>query len=129
MTSSQMAPRLSEDDLDDLIYFARAGEKDDLLTHVSALAQREGVSTAEILVSAKDDGKSTCLHMATGNGHLGTYYSGEQHSRGETLATSFVSLESPRFLTSCMEANSPQMLSNCFANNSRPGQKKRSRNF
>lgn len=68
-----MAPQLSEDDVDDLIYFARAGEKDDLLTHLAALAEREKVSIAEILAAAKDGGKSTCLHMATGNGHLGMY--------------------------------------------------------
>ncbi|KAL1856941.1 hypothetical protein VTK73DRAFT_8165 [Phialemonium thermophilum] len=65
-----MAPQLSEDEVDDLIYFARAGEKDELAALLSALAEREKVSTAEILMAAKDEGKSTCLHMATGNGHL-----------------------------------------------------------
>ncbi|KAK1766323.1 ankyrin [Phialemonium atrogriseum] len=63
-------PQMSEDEVDDLIYLARAGEKDELQTFVSALAEREKVSAAEIIVAAKDGGKSTCLHMATGNGHL-----------------------------------------------------------
>lgn len=69
-----MAPKLSEDEIDDLIYFARAGENDDLKETVAALAAREGVTPAEILVAAKDEGnKSTTLHMATGNGHLGIF--------------------------------------------------------
>jgi len=66
-----MAPQLSEDEVDDLIYSARMGETDDLLTLVTALAEREKTTPAEILSSAKDEGKSTCLHMAAANGHLG----------------------------------------------------------
>ena len=64
-------PQISEDEIDDLLYFARAGETDELTTLLTALSEREKVSPAEILSSAKDEGKSTCLHMATGNGHLG----------------------------------------------------------
>lgn len=66
-----MAPNLSGDEIDDLIYFARAGEAKDLEETVTSLAARENVSNAEILVAAKDEAKSTTLHMATGNGHLG----------------------------------------------------------
>ncbi|KAJ4416160.1 ankyrin repeat-containing protein [Gnomoniopsis sp. IMI 355080] len=65
-----MAPNLSEDEIDDLIYFARAGEASDLTETLTALSAREGVSPAEILLAARDSGKSTCLHMATGNGNL-----------------------------------------------------------
>lgn len=68
-----MAPQLSEDEIDDIIYFARAGEEKDLTETLSALASREGVSAAEILLAAKDEGKNTGLHMAAGNGHLGMY--------------------------------------------------------
>lgn len=68
-----MAPKLSEDEIDDLIYFARAGEEAELKETLISLASREGVSAAEILLAAKDEGNSTCLHMATGNGHLGTF--------------------------------------------------------
>ncbi|KAK3685210.1 ankyrin repeat-containing domain protein [Podospora appendiculata] len=67
-----MAPpalKLSEDEIDDLLYFSRTGDKDELTTMLSSLAEREKVSPAEILAGAKDEGKSTCLHMATGNGH------------------------------------------------------------
>ncbi|TLS25946.1 hypothetical protein PpBr36_07761 [Pyricularia pennisetigena] len=65
-----MAPKLSEDEIDDLIYLARAGEATELTELLSTLATREGASDAEILLQARDEGKSTCLHMATGNGHL-----------------------------------------------------------
>jgi hypothetical protein len=66
-----MAPQLSEDDIDDLIYCARAGEGAELLETVNALAEREKVAPAIILMAGKDAGQSTVLHMATGNGHLG----------------------------------------------------------
>lgn len=66
-----MAPQISDDEIDDLLYFARTGDKDELTTLISSLAEREKVSPAGILASANDEGKSTCLHMATGNGHLG----------------------------------------------------------
>ncbi|KAK3377560.1 ankyrin repeat-containing domain protein [Podospora didyma] len=61
--------KITEEEIDDLLYSARAGETEDLSTLLAALADREKVSPAEILASAKDEGKSTCLHMATGNGH------------------------------------------------------------
>jgi len=66
-----MAPSLSEEDIDDVVYFARAGELTELEDSLSVLAAREKVSTAEILTAARDEGKATCLHMATGNGKLG----------------------------------------------------------
>lgn len=66
-----MAPQLNEEEIDDLIYFARAGEVSDLTSTLDSLSSREAVSPAEILSAAKDEGKSTCLHMATGNGNLG----------------------------------------------------------
>ncbi|KAK0618972.1 ankyrin repeat-containing domain protein [Immersiella caudata] len=67
-----MAPTLSEDEIGDLIYLARTGENEDLTTILTALAERENVSPASILSAAKDEGKSTCLHMAAANGHLET---------------------------------------------------------
>ena len=66
-----MAPNLTEDEIDDLLYLARTGENDELSEDITKLAAREGVSAAEILTAAKDESKATCLHMATGNGHLG----------------------------------------------------------
>ncbi|KAH7368713.1 ankyrin repeat-containing domain protein [Plectosphaerella cucumerina] len=67
-----MAPTLSADEIDDLIYFARAGELSDLQESLSTLSARESAPAADILAAARDEGKSTCLHMAAGNGHLET---------------------------------------------------------
>lgn len=47
--------------LDDLIYFARAGELDDF---------KETKASPEIYVEKDDTGK-TALHMASANNHLG----------------------------------------------------------
>lgn len=69
--SPKMAPKLSEEEIDDLIYFSRAGELADLEETLKSLSEREGASVGEIITAAKDEGKSTCLHMAAGNGHLG----------------------------------------------------------
>ena len=67
-----MAPKLTEEEIDDLIYFSRAGEQEDLTETIKSLAERENASPAEIVAAAQDaSNKSTCLHMATGNGHLG----------------------------------------------------------
>lgn len=68
-----MAPKLSEDDIDDIIYFARAGEVADLNESLATLSTHEGVSPAEVIIAARDEGKSTCLHMATGNGNIGRH--------------------------------------------------------
>jgi len=67
-----MPAQITEDEIDDLIYFARAGEEADLEELVAMLAAREKVSTGEIVAAARDEGKSTCLHMAAGNDHIGT---------------------------------------------------------
>lgn len=74
LTTATMAPKLTEDEIDDLIYFARAGEDTDLEATLNELAEREKATPAEILTAAKDESnKSTTLHMAAGNGHLGTF--------------------------------------------------------
>ncbi|KAK4202025.1 ankyrin repeat-containing domain protein [Triangularia verruculosa] len=71
-----MAPvQLSEEQIDDLIYLARVGEKDELSTFVSELIESSTSepkpSAADILAAAVDDTKkNTCLHMASANGHV-----------------------------------------------------------
>ncbi|KAF3358840.1 Ankyrin repeat-containing protein P16F5.05c like [Verticillium longisporum] len=65
-----MAPNLTEDEVDDLIYFARAGEQADLAEALATLSARESVAPGVILTAARDESKATCLHMAAGNGNL-----------------------------------------------------------
>ncbi|RYP02243.1 hypothetical protein DL764_005885 [Monosporascus ibericus] len=64
-----MAPNLSEEEIDDLIYFARAGEDAELAWTLKELAAREGVTEEEVLEAARGDGQATCLHMAAANGN------------------------------------------------------------
>ncbi len=65
-----MAPNITEDEIDDLIYYSRAGENDELVSATAGLSEREKCAPAEILLAVKDEGKSNCLHMASANAHL-----------------------------------------------------------
>lgn len=76
-----MAPNLSEDEIDDLIYLSRAGEDAELTQMLKELAEREKATVAEVLEAAKDDGKATCLHMAAANGHSSKWHKHGQNSR------------------------------------------------
>lgn len=64
-----MAPTLSEEEIDDLIYLARTGDDADLSESLGQIAQREGCTPADVLCAARDEAKATCLHMAAANGH------------------------------------------------------------
>lgn len=75
---SAMPPQLSEDDIDDLLYFARIGDQEELNTSIEELCKHETTTLAEILLLAKDEltGNGP-LHMAAANGHTGlctTFY-------------------------------------------------------
>ncbi|KAK7954662.1 Ankyrin repeat-containing domain protein [Apiospora saccharicola] len=67
-----MAPKLTADEIDDLIYLARAGEDAELTVLLKELADREKVTIADVLDAAKDESGATCLHMAAANGHSKT---------------------------------------------------------
>ena len=65
-----MAPNLSEDEIDDLIYFARTGDTEDLNTSKAAICKRENVSVLELLEVVKDEKSGNgVMHMAAANGH------------------------------------------------------------
>ncbi|OBT84350.1 hypothetical protein VE02_07251 [Pseudogymnoascus sp. 03VT05] len=65
-----MALTLSEDETDDLIYFARAGELADFREQIEALCKREGCEVEEVLAVAVDgESGNGVLHMAAANGH------------------------------------------------------------
>lgn len=69
-----MAPSLSEEEIDDLIYLARAGEDAELTEMLQELATREAATPADILIAAREDqSKATCLHMAAANGHASKF--------------------------------------------------------
>lgn len=71
-----MAPNLSEDELDDLIYCARVGELSEFCGDIEGLCTREKCSLVDILESAVDaESGNGALHMAAANGHSGIYSS------------------------------------------------------
>ncbi|KAK7541482.1 ankyrin repeat-containing domain protein [Phyllosticta citricarpa] len=65
--------KLHDDEIDELLYLARANETDDLplcLAEVQKLPQYEGVSAADILCAAVDaHSGNSVLHYAAANGH------------------------------------------------------------
>ena len=68
-----MAPilKLSEEEIDDLLYFARTGDNEfnDLKDE---LCRRENVDLVGLLEVAKDESSGNgALHMAAANGHHG----------------------------------------------------------
>lgn len=65
---------LTEDEIDDLLYLARANETQDLPAYLAELSQtRPGSSHADVLVSAVDAASgNSALHYAAANGHTGT---------------------------------------------------------
>lgn len=69
-----MAPTLSEDEIDDLLYLARSGEKEDFIALQNELCDRESVTVAQLLDAARDNETSGngVLHMTAANGHDGT---------------------------------------------------------
>lgn len=67
-------PKLSEDEVDDLLYCARAGETSEFKETVTALAKQYNRYDIEIVAAAVDEYSGNgCLHMAGGNGHLGKF--------------------------------------------------------
>lgn len=67
-----MPSTLSEDEIDDLLYFARIGDIDEFNTLKDQLCQREGVAVLQLLQCARDEGSGNgILHMAAANGHAG----------------------------------------------------------
>ncbi|KAH8656665.1 ankyrin repeat-containing domain protein, partial [Tricladium varicosporioides] len=65
-----MSSKFSEDEIDDLLYFARIGENVEFNTLKDKLCQREGVTILQLLQSARDESSGNgILHMAAANGH------------------------------------------------------------
>ncbi|KAA8912429.1 hypothetical protein FN846DRAFT_933066 [Sphaerosporella brunnea] len=62
---------LSEEQIDDLLYFARAGESEDFVQTLSEIKAATHADETNILLAARDEfTKNNVLHMTSGNGHL-----------------------------------------------------------
>ena len=67
-----MPVTLSEDEIDDLLYFARTGEVEELNALSRELYKRESINLAGLLEAARDEASgNSVLHMAGANGHHG----------------------------------------------------------
>ncbi len=63
---------LSEDDIDDLLYFARIGDTVEFGAIKKELCQRENIDVVKLVESAKDEQSGNgVFHMAAANGHHG----------------------------------------------------------
>ena len=63
---------LSEDDLDELLYFSRTGDLKELKASVETLFTTHGHTGHDFIASAVDaNNGNTPLHMAAANGYLG----------------------------------------------------------
>ena len=71
MPSATM-PSLSEDEIDDLLYFARIGDLQELLSSIEAFAKSTNSTQSSVLSAAVDEQSGNgILHMASANGHTG----------------------------------------------------------
>ena len=71
-----MAPNLSEDEIDELLYLVRIGDRDDFIALTKELGNRERCTIANLLETAKDGASGNgVLHMAAANGHDGRFRS------------------------------------------------------
>ncbi len=69
---STTLPKLSEDELDDILYFSRVGGLSELKNTIETCAKRFNVSLHDIiLASIEEDSGNGPLHMASANGHNG----------------------------------------------------------
>lgn len=71
MNHSTMA-KFTEDEIDDLLYYARVGDKEEFSTLRDAICKRDGVSLVGLIEGARDEYSGNgALHMAAANGHHG----------------------------------------------------------
>ncbi|KAL9064611.1 MAG: hypothetical protein Q9157_007770 [Trypethelium eluteriae] len=62
-------PSLSEDDIDDLLYFARTNDTSELSTLLTSLSSQHACSQSDILLAARDpESGNTVAHYAAANG-------------------------------------------------------------
>lgn len=69
-----MAPTLSEDEIDDLLYAARTNDLDDFTQQQTTLCAREQVDLLALLSATRDvESGNSVMHMAAANNHHGKF--------------------------------------------------------
>lgn len=65
---------LSEEEIDDLLYFARTGDQEEFNAAKKVLLKREAASLTDLLKAARDEYSGNgVLHMAAANGFDGEF--------------------------------------------------------
>lgn len=68
-----MMIELTEEQIDDILFYARTGQLEELQTCIKELPQAKSTSEGDIVIAAvEDQSQNTSLHMAAANGQLGT---------------------------------------------------------
>lgn len=68
---SATLPELTPDDIDDLVYFTRVNEPEDLKSTISTLTQQHSCKESDIISAAIDPGSgNTLLHYCSANGFV-----------------------------------------------------------
>lgn len=66
--------KIPEGDIDDLLYYARVGETEDLLVGIDRIKTQFNKTVMDVLLAVQDaQSGNTVLHMAAANGYLGTF--------------------------------------------------------
>ena len=72
---SATSPSLSEEEIDDCLYFARVGDLQELLSTIKASAESTNSTNDSVMFAAVDEQSSNgVLHMASANGHTSNSY-------------------------------------------------------
>jgi len=70
--TQQILLQLSEEQIDDLLYFARASETDNFFETLAEIKTSTTSTDVAILLATRDGySGNNALHMTAGNGHLG----------------------------------------------------------
>ena len=70
--SSANAPTLTADEIDDVLYFTRVNEVDDLKTTIAELAQKYNCQPKDVVEAAVDpESDNSALHYCDANGLAG----------------------------------------------------------
>lgn len=73
-----MSTQLTPEEIDDILYCARAGEVAELTEVIDAVVARLGAGAAgedltSLIAAAKNESENTALHYAAANGHAGEW--------------------------------------------------------
>jgi len=94
-----MPPTLSEDEIDDLLYFARTGDLEEFNALSRSVCKRESLTVVGLLEAARDEMSGNgVLHMAAANGHDGEYYLVSYSFKMRRNTMGLIWLTSQRFL-------------------------------